>query len=104
MYDSDGDLLIVPEKGALHIQTELGHLEVPPGHIAVIPRGIHFSVSADPSVSDIDGQIMGGHFTLPDLGPIGSNGLANPRDFEYPVAAYSEGPFDWQIVNKFQGR
>lgn len=86
--------------------TEFGLLVVPPNHIAVIQRGIRFSI--DPTDGDCRGyllEIFNGHFELPDLGPIGANGLANPQDFFYPTAAYDredEGP--WSIVNKFMGK
>ena len=89
MYNSDGDLLIVPQTGILHIQTELGWLHVAPLEICVIPRGIKFAVHLPDGQSR--GYILetynGNHFELPDLGPIGANGLANPRDFLYPVAS-----------------
>ncbi len=107
MYNSDGDYLIVPQLGALHIQTEHGHLFVPPRFICIIPRGVVFKVCLHGATQG-RGYILEtfkGHFELPDLGPIGSNGLANPRDFEYPVAAYdddSETP--WVLYNKFGGK
>ncbi|RZA36874.1 MAG: homogentisate 1,2-dioxygenase, partial [Lysobacteraceae bacterium] len=86
-YDADGELLIVPQQGALRIATELGVLEVEPQQIAVVPRGVRFCVELPdgPSrgyVCENFGAIM----RLPDLGPIGANGLANPRDFLSPVA------------------
>jgi len=114
MYNSDGDLLIVPQVGSLLLLTELGRLIVHPTEICVIPRGIVFSVNihqseVSPSKAAARGyilEIFKGHFALPELGPIGSNGLANPRDFLYPTAWYdatkntaSNAKFD--IVNKF---
>lgn len=79
-YNSDGDLLIVPEKGSLLITTEFGKLHVQPNEICVIQQGIRFSVSV------VDGftrgyilEVYNGHYQLPNLGPIGANGLANPR-------------------------
>lgn len=81
-YSSDGDLLIVPQEGTLLLKTEFGLLRVEPLEIVVVPRGIKFAVDL------LDGKAKGylcevykGHFILPDLGPIGSNCLANPRDF-----------------------
>ncbi|SPO22250.1 probable homogentisate 1,2-dioxygenase [Ustilago trichophora] len=111
-YNSDGDLLIVPQRVALLIKTEFGLLEVPPLHIAVIQRGIKFSVdfSASDNVSTSTPafgyicETFKGHFELPDLGPIGANGLANPEDFETPVATYEDTTDDWQVINKFMGR
>ena len=89
-YDSDGDLLIVPQVGTLHITTENGKLTVPPRQIAVIPRGIKFSVDVTEASRGYVAEVFDGHFVLPDLGPIGANGLAANRDFEAPVAAFEE--------------
>ncbi|HEY0155843.1 MAG TPA: homogentisate 1,2-dioxygenase [Thermoanaerobaculia bacterium] len=104
-YDADGELLIVPEKGSLRIATELGIVDVQPGEIAVIPRGTKIRV--DLQGGEARGYVCenyGAHFRLPDLGPIGSNGLANPRDFLTPVAAYEELEGDFELVVKFDGR
>ncbi|TKY89736.1 hypothetical protein EX895_001521 [Sporisorium graminicola] len=111
-YNSDGDFLIVPQQLPLLIKTEFGLLEVPPLHIAVVQRGLKFSVNFDPSVNvSASNPAFGyicetfkGHFELPDLGPIGANGLANPEDFETPVATYEDTNEDWQVINKFMGR
>ncbi len=103
-YDADGELLIVPQQGRLHIATELGVLEVEPQQIAVIPRGVRFRVELpDGSASGYESENCGAPFKLPDLGPIGSNGLANPRDFEYPVAAFEDVEGDFHLDAKFQG-
>lgn len=103
-YNSDGDLLIVPQQGKLDIRTEFGCLEVPPNHIAVIQRGISFSVNLPdgPSRGYIC-EVFSGHFELPDLGPIGANGLASPRDFEVPVASYEDLNVDYTVYTKYQG-
>ena len=104
-YDADGDLLIVPERGALVLRTELGILEAAPGEIAVIPRGTKFSV--DLQGADARGYVCENHgapFRLPDLGPIGSNGLANPRDFLAPVAAYEDVEGHFELLARFDGR
>jgi homogentisate 1,2-dioxygenase len=87
-YNSDGDFLIVPQVGTLSIITENGKLVVPPKYIAIIPRGIKFAVHVSEASRGYACEIFDGHFQLPDLGPIGSNGLANSRDFEAPVAFY----------------
>jgi homogentisate 1,2-dioxygenase len=104
-YDADGELLLVPEQGALRVATELGVLDVAPGEIAVIPRGVRFAVEL---VGDrARGYVCenyGALFRLPELGPIGANGLANPRDFLVPVAAYSEREGDFELIAKFGGR
>ncbi|KAH6681190.1 homogentisate 1,2-dioxygenase [Plectosphaerella plurivora] len=90
-YSADGDLLIVPQEGPLDIRTELGWLLVRPMEICVIPRGIkyHVSLPAGPA-RGYALELYQGHFNLPELGPIGTDGLANPRDFQAPVASFSE--------------
>ncbi|MEV5180872.1 homogentisate 1,2-dioxygenase [Streptomyces werraensis] len=102
--DADGELLIVPERGGLLLRTELGMLHVEPGNIALIPRGVRFRVELlDETARGYVCENYGAPFRLPDLGPIGANGLANARDFRAPVAAYEdvEGPVE--VVNKFCG-
>ncbi|WP_058045114.1 homogentisate 1,2-dioxygenase [Streptomyces roseifaciens] len=102
--DSDGELLIVPERGGLLLRTEFGLLRAEPGHVALIPRGVRFRVELlDATARGYVCENYGQPFTLPDLGPIGANGLANARDFLAPVAAYEdvEGPVE--VVNKFCG-
>ena len=104
-YDADGELLIVPQQGALRIATELGLLDVEPQEIAVIPRGVRFRVDlVDRQARGYVCENFGALLRLPDLGPIGSNGLANPRDFLTPQARFEdvEGRFD--LVAKFNGR
>jgi len=103
--DSDGELLIIPQQGAIELRTELGRLEIGPGDIALVPRGMKFRVHL------VEGEAAGyvaenyGHpFRLPELGPIGANGLANPRDFEVPVAAYEDSDVPTEVVQKYLGR
>ena len=103
VQDSDGELLIVPQQGELHIATELGRIDVPPGHIALIPRGLRFAVALDGPSRGYVCENYGAPFQLPDLGPIGANGLANPRDFETPVAWFEDVAGEFEIVQKFQG-
>ncbi|HEV7768820.1 MAG TPA: homogentisate 1,2-dioxygenase [Thermoanaerobaculia bacterium] len=103
-YDADGELLFVPERGALTLRTELGIIDVGPGEIAVIPRGTKFRVEL--AGDDARGYLcenFGAPFRLPDLGPIGSNGLANPRDFLTPVAAFEDVEGDFELIAKFGG-
>jgi homogentisate 1,2-dioxygenase len=103
-YDADGELLIVPQHGALRISTELGAIDVAPLEVAVIPRGVRFCVALiDATARGYVCENFGAPFRLPDLGPIGSNGLANPRDFQAPVARYEERDGDFRLVAKFQG-
>ncbi|KAJ1332605.1 homogentisate 1,2-dioxygenase [Batrachochytrium salamandrivorans] len=106
-YNSDGDFLIVPQEGELIIKTELGILAVAPGEIAVIQRGIRYSVSFPSGTGrGYVLEIFDRHFELPGLGPIGANGLANHATF-CPVASYED--IDnivgdgFAIINKFQG-
>ena len=103
-YDADGELLIVPQHGGLRLATELGVLDVAPLEIAVIPRGIRFRVELlDAAARGYVCENFGAAFRLPDLGPIGSNGLANPRDFQAPVASYEDEVGDFRLIAKFQG-
>ncbi len=104
LQNSDGELLIVPQQGTLRVTTELGRMEVPPGHVAVIPRGLRFAVALDGPSRGYVCENYGAPFELPDLGPIGSNGLANPRDFETPVAWFEDVEEAHEIVQKFQGK
>ena len=90
-YDADGELLIVPQQGRLRLFTELGVLDVMPLEIAVIPRGIRFRVELpDGTARGYVAENFGAPLRLPELGPIGSNALANARDFLYPKAAYED--------------
>jgi homogentisate 1,2-dioxygenase len=103
-YNADAELLVVPQQGRLRIATELGVLDVEPQEVAVIPRGIRFRVdlpegAARGYVCENFGALM----RLPDLGPIGSNGLANARDFLTPHAAYEDIEGDFELIAKFQG-
>ncbi|MDC8011079.1 homogentisate 1,2-dioxygenase [Tahibacter soli] len=103
-YDADGELLIVPQQGRLSIATEFGVLELEPQEIALIPRGVRFRVElVDGVARGYVCENFGAMLRLPDLGPIGSNGLANARDFLTPVAAYEDREGDFELVAKFQG-
>jgi homogentisate 1,2-dioxygenase len=104
-YNADGELLIVPQQGRLSLATELGTIELEPQEIAVIPRGVRFQVRLlDSTARGYVCENPGALFKLPDLGVIGSNGLANPRDFQTPVAAYEEREGDFELLAKFGGR
>jgi homogentisate 1,2-dioxygenase len=104
-YDADGELLFVPQEGAVRLVTELGVLDVAPQEIAVVPRGVRFRVElTEGPVRGYLCENYGQPFRLPDLGPIGSNGLANPRDFLVPVAAFEDVERPVEVIQKFQGR
>ncbi len=104
-HNSDGEMLILPQQGTLHIVTELGCMDVAPGFLALIPAGLRFRVELreGPARGYIC-ENMGAAFRLPDLGPIGANGLANPRDFETPVAWFEDRDESFEIVQKFNGK
>lgn len=103
-YNADGEMLIVPESGRLLLKTELGHIELAPLEIAVIPRGIKFQVLLlDSYAYGYVCENYGASFQLPELGPIGSNGLANARDFLTPVASFEDISGDFTLVCKFEG-
>jgi homogentisate 1,2-dioxygenase len=104
-YNADGELLIVPQQGRLRMHTEMGILEAVPGEIVVMPRGVKFRAALPDGPSR--GYICenyGAQFRLPELGPIGSFGLANARDFKVPVAAYEDREGDFRVVQKYCGR
>lgn len=101
--NADGEMLLVPQQGAITITTELGVLDVKPGEVALLPRGIAFKVAVDGPSRGYVCENYGATFRLPELGPIGSNGLANPRDFLAPVAAYEDSKGEYEIVKKYGG-
>jgi homogentisate 1,2-dioxygenase len=105
LYNADGELLVVPQQGRLRFATECGVLVVSPGEICVIPRGMKFRVELldGPSRGYIC-ENYGAYLELPERGPIGANGLANPRDFLYPVAAYEDTEEAGELYVKFDGR
>ncbi len=103
-YDADGELLIVPHEGRLLLHTEFGPLDIGPGEIAVIPRGVKFSAELrDDRAGGYVCENYGELFRLPELGPIGANGLANPRDFLSPSAAFEDRVGPIELVAKFEG-
>lgn len=123
-YNSDGDFLIgnykncqinfacihilcftVPQSGVLKITTEFGKMLVNVNEIAVIQQGMRFSVEIAENSRGYILEVFGQHFLLPDLGPIGANGLASPRDFLTPVAWYEDKEIDgYEIIAKYQGK
>lgn len=103
-YNADGELLIVPQQGALRLCTEFGIIDLEPAEIAVVPRGIKFSVHLpNGPASGYICENYGGKFTLPERGPIGANCLANARDFLTPIAAYEDRDEMCQLKVKWGG-
>ncbi len=103
-YSADGELLFVPQQGRLRLATELGVVEVEPQEIAVIPRGLRLRVELpNGAARGYLCENFGAHFRLPELGPIGSNALANARDFQAPVASYEDREGNFELIAKFGG-
>jgi len=101
-WNADGEMMLVPQQGAIELFTELGRLGVAPGEIAVVPRGMKFKLLVEEPVRGYVCENYGAPFRLPELGPIGSQGLAQARDFQAPVAAFEDrGKTD--VVAKFMG-
>jgi homogentisate 1,2-dioxygenase len=104
-YNSDGEMLLVPEQGGITIHTECGVLALGPGEIAIVPRGMKFRVALlDDVARGYVCENYGRKFELPERGPIGGDGLANRRDFETPVAAYEDREGDFELVTKLGGQ
>jgi len=102
--DADGELLFVPQQGRLTLLTELGRIDIAPGQIALVPRGVRFrALLPDGAARGYVAENHGSLFRLPDLGPIGANGLANPRDFETPVASFEDVDGAYELVQKYMG-
>jgi homogentisate 1,2-dioxygenase len=101
--DADGELLLIPQEGAIRVVTELGILELEPGWVGLVPRGVKFRVEVDGEARGYVAENHGLPFRLPELGPIGANGLANPRDFEAPVAWYEDKDEPTEVIQKSLG-
>ncbi|MCA9719987.1 MAG: homogentisate 1,2-dioxygenase, partial [Myxococcales bacterium] len=105
-YNADGELLLLPQRGRLTLQTELGALELGPGELAVLPRGLLFSVLLrDGDARGYLAEVYGRRFELPGRGPVGANGLADPRHFRAPVARFEDrlAP-GYRVTAKLGGR
>lgn len=101
--NSDGELLFVPYRGKIRLRTEFGLIVIAPGKIAVIPRGVKFKVElVDDFAAGYLCENAGAPLTLPQLGVIGANGLANPRHFLYPEAAMEELDGEISLICKYQ--
>jgi len=103
-YNADGEMMLIPQQGAIEVHTELGILGLKPGEIGVVPRGMKMRVDLEGPSRGYICENYGLTFRLPELGAIGANGLANSRDFLTPVAAYEDKDGDFRIVGKFLGR
>lgn len=105
LMNADGDFMFIPQAGTLHIKTELGFMDVEPGEIAVVPRGMKFQVnsSKNEQCQGYVGENFGSPFKLPELGPIGANGLAHRRHFLTPVAAFEDKEGNFELIGKFNG-
>jgi homogentisate 1,2-dioxygenase len=108
IMNADGEFLIVPQTGSLEVLTELGGLEVGPGEIVVLPRGMKFQINSLSAAlgarcTGYVGENFGAPFQLPELGPIGASGLAHRRHFLTPVAAYNEAEGPMELIGKFAG-
>jgi homogentisate 1,2-dioxygenase len=101
--DADGELLIIPQQGTLRILTELGRIDVAPGSVALVPRGVKFRVEVQGESRGYVAENHGLPLRLPELGPIGSNGLANARDFETPVAWFEDRDEQTEVIQKSLG-
>jgi homogentisate 1,2-dioxygenase len=102
--DADGELVIIPQQGVIEVQTELGRVEIAPGSICIIPRGIKFRVLLkETEARGYVAENYGLPFRLPELGPIGSNGLANARDFETPTAWFEDKDEPTEVIQKSLG-
>jgi homogentisate 1,2-dioxygenase len=103
-FDADGELLLIPEQGRLDLSTEMGRIVIAPGEAALVPRGVRFRVLLpDGAARGYVAENCGALFRLPELGPIGANGLANPRDFLTPPAAYEDRDGDFELIQKHLG-
>ncbi|MBV9561331.1 MAG: homogentisate 1,2-dioxygenase, partial [Bradyrhizobium sp.] len=103
-YNADGEMMFVAQQGNLRFVTEFGRIDVEPGEIAVIPRGVKFRVEipSGPARAYLC-ENYGGAFTMPERGPIGANCLANARDFLTPVAAYEDKDTPTELYVKWGG-
>lgn len=106
-YNADAEMMLVLQQGEIIVHTEMGKLELSPLFIGVIPRGIKYriEIKGTPSVRGYLLENFGLPFQLPELGPIGANGLAHARDFEIPVAAYEDfgSSDDYELIARYQG-
>ncbi len=106
LYNADAEMMIVLESGEITLHTEMGILELAPQIIGVIPRGVKFKIDLKPGTKSVRGYLcenFGLPFQLPELGPIGANGLAHGRDFEIPVAHFEDLSGNFELFSRYQG-
>ncbi|HZG08312.1 MAG TPA: homogentisate 1,2-dioxygenase [Allosphingosinicella sp.] len=104
-FDADGEMLFIAQEGRLTLHTEMGRIDIAPGEVALVPRGVRFRAALpDGRARGYIAENHGALFRLPDLGPIGSNGLANPRDFLTPEAQFEDAEGEVELVQKYLGR
>lgn len=102
-FNADADMLFVPQAGTLRVVTELGVMELPSGWIGSVPRGMRMRIEVDGTATGYFCENYGAPFALPELGPIGANGLANPHDFLSPTAAYEKAATPTRLIQKLGG-
>lgn len=105
-YTADGNLLLIPDSGRVTLLTELGVLKLAPGAVALVPKGLRFSVLLeDEATRGYVAEVFGRPFRLPERGPLGANGLADARHFEVPAAWFEDrlSP-GYRITAKLGGR
>lgn len=103
LYNADGEFLLLPQQGGIELRTECGILALTPGEVAVVPRGMKFSVHLDGPARGYVCENYGAPFALPERGPVGSDGFANDRDFLYPVAHYEDREGEFELLTRFGG-
>jgi homogentisate 1,2-dioxygenase len=107
VFNADGEMLIMPQVGAIRLFTELGIIDIEPLEIAILPRGMMAKVARLGEADVWRGYVCenyGAKFTLPERGPIGANCLANPRDFKTPVAAFEDKETPCRLHVKWCGK
>ena len=103
-FNADAETVLVPEQGGLTLFTEMGRIDVEPLEIAVIPRGVKHRIElTGETARGFLVENFGAHFRLPELGPLGANGLANPRDFQTPVAWFEDRDEPFELIQKYGG-
>ena len=104
-YSADSELLVVPQEGRLRFCTELGVIDIEPKEIAILPRGLVYRVEVlEGPCRGFVCENYGQTFELPARGPIGANGMANPRDFKAPVAAFEDREVRSTVTVKWCGQ